>query len=246
MKKRHRISGHEEAESTERWLVSYADFITLMFAFFTVLYATSERDLDKTKKFQESIKQFLVKAGSFGGSGDQIKQGEKFETTIDPPIQTYQKSTVASAKIEDDVTEQIEKQFSQEFINRFIIDLTSDDYGARIVLSAQPIFKNDSDNLQTDAVVFLNLMGKILQSFQRKIVVEGHAQSEDVDKARNLSARRSDAVIRFFTRTDKSRASNYVSIALGNQRPLVTPDDPNSDRLNNRIEIRVLTDDSPF
>ena len=71
-----REAGHE------RWLVSYADFITLMFAFFAVLYATSEKDLAKSKEFQDSIKRYLIKAGSFGESGQQVNQGEKNNTLL--------------------------------------------------------------------------------------------------------------------------------------------------------------------
>jgi chemotaxis protein MotB len=47
---------HEEHENHERWLVSYADFITLLFATFTALYAISSADLAKFKKFGESVK----------------------------------------------------------------------------------------------------------------------------------------------------------------------------------------------
>ena len=50
----------EEPESNDRWLVSYADFITLLFAFFTVLYATSNQDIEKAKKFEDSIKKAFV------------------------------------------------------------------------------------------------------------------------------------------------------------------------------------------
>ena len=48
---------HEEHENHERWLVSYADFITLLFAFFVVLYATSTQNIEKEKKFEDSIRQ---------------------------------------------------------------------------------------------------------------------------------------------------------------------------------------------
>ena len=47
---------HEEHENLERWLVSYADFITLLFATFVVLYALSQVDLSDYTKLQDSIK----------------------------------------------------------------------------------------------------------------------------------------------------------------------------------------------
>jgi len=49
----------EEHENHERWLVSYADFITLLFAFFVVMYATSNSDLTKQKKFESSLKESM-------------------------------------------------------------------------------------------------------------------------------------------------------------------------------------------
>src|SRR5690606_19888767 len=64
----------EEPENHERWLVSYADFITLLFAFFVVMYATSSANEEKQKEFEDSIKVNLHLAGSAGsGTSNQEK-----------------------------------------------------------------------------------------------------------------------------------------------------------------------------
>ena len=93
----------EPDNSHERWLVSYADFITLMFAFFVILYATSERDAEKAKKFQNSLEKFLIKAGSFGETGAKIEQGEKNFSVIEPPIQSYRQSAPDQTKLVDEI-----------------------------------------------------------------------------------------------------------------------------------------------
>src|SRR6188508_1403296 len=54
---------HEEHENHERWLVSYADFITLLFAFFTVLYALSQQDKTKYKDAVENIQRAFTQSG---------------------------------------------------------------------------------------------------------------------------------------------------------------------------------------
>ena len=59
----------EEPESHDRWLVSYADFITLLFAFFVVMYATSSNNQEKQKSFQESVRANLKLSGG-GATGD--------------------------------------------------------------------------------------------------------------------------------------------------------------------------------
>lgn len=58
----------EEHENHERWLVSYADFITLLFAFFVVLYSISQVDLKKLAKAKKSLGATFSGAADFGGS----------------------------------------------------------------------------------------------------------------------------------------------------------------------------------
>src|SRR4051812_33167997 len=90
---------HEEVEESgqDRWLVSYADFMTLMFAFFAVLYATSQKDVEKSKEFQDSIKRYLIKAGSFGETGAQLNQGKRANSPIEPPIETFNPEKIEAA-----------------------------------------------------------------------------------------------------------------------------------------------------
>ncbi|NDD04157.1 MAG: hypothetical protein EB078_04575 [Proteobacteria bacterium] len=80
-KKKH----HEEHENLERWLVSYADFITLLFAFFTILYALGQTDKSKYKQAVESIqKSFTTSGGIFPLKGNPF-------TPFDKPADTGSK-----------------------------------------------------------------------------------------------------------------------------------------------------------
>src|SRR5476649_452341 len=75
----------EEHENHERWLVSYADFITLLFAFFVVMFASSQADKGKAKQVSESVKQAFENGGVsgtvaavakvLGGTVDDVGQG---------------------------------------------------------------------------------------------------------------------------------------------------------------------------
>src|SRR5438045_9650044 len=109
--KRTGSSSHNDSENQDRWLISYADFITLWIALFVILYATSERDVEKTKGFQNAIDKYLIKAGAFGESGAKIEQGEKNFTVIEPPIQTYRQNK-PDRKLMDAVEMSIEAQLS--------------------------------------------------------------------------------------------------------------------------------------
>ena len=75
---------HEEPENHERWLVSYADFITLLFAFFVVMYATSSNNQEKQKSFQDSVRMNLKLSGNGPATDAGNDSGEKSIDAIIP------------------------------------------------------------------------------------------------------------------------------------------------------------------
>ena len=101
----------EEHENLERWLVSYADFMTLLFATFVVLYALSQLNVNEFKKVEESLrKAFSVQSLLDGGSGV-MSQGESIvdanaaNSVIDSLMMEF-----ISQKYEQESYEQIKKQ----------------------------------------------------------------------------------------------------------------------------------------
>src|SRR5437588_213625 len=58
-----RKKAHAAHENHERWLVSYADFITLLFAFFVVMFASSQTDKARAKQVADSVKEAIEKGG---------------------------------------------------------------------------------------------------------------------------------------------------------------------------------------
>jgi len=79
---------HEEHTNHERWIVSFADMMTLLFALFVVLYALGKVDVAKLKKVQESIKFAFNVAGS-GKTKDQglfDKQSGAGDTQLPVPL----------------------------------------------------------------------------------------------------------------------------------------------------------------
>ena len=81
-KKKH----EEEHENHERWLISYADFITLLFAFFTILYATSQKDIAKAEEFQRSVQKAFRSFVDFGGLMGKFVSTDSQTQLLPPPI----------------------------------------------------------------------------------------------------------------------------------------------------------------
>src|SRR5207248_7017629 len=86
-----RRNKHAAQENHERWLVSYADFITLLFAFFVVMFASSQADKSKAKQVSEAVREAL-ETGKFGGAvagllGRTMNANKKNpDKNIPPPI----------------------------------------------------------------------------------------------------------------------------------------------------------------
>ncbi len=235
----------EESESgTERWLVSYADFITLMFAFFVILYATSDRDKEKTKRFQESVEKFLIKAGSFGESGARVEQGEKNFAVIEPPIQTFRPNKPDDTKLMDSLQNEIESKFTEAERKKFLLDLSPEDKGVRIVLSGAEIFSGDSAKLSPAAVKFVDHLAGILKASQKRVMIEGYVTSREhgeYPSTWDLASARSVNLLRYMIRTVGFPEKQLAASTYGDSRT-----EGRKVAGNDRLDLVVYYNDSEF
>ena len=112
-KKKH----HEEHENLERWLVSYADFITLLFAFFVILYALGQSDKAKYKEAVESIQRAFQSAGGVfplrGSPFTPFNKGADKGSIVPPSSRDSGKYSVADAALMDRVRQQVQGMFEK-------------------------------------------------------------------------------------------------------------------------------------
>ncbi|NJL24026.1 MAG: OmpA family protein [Calothrix sp. SM1_5_4] len=240
-----RSDANEEHEAgQERWLVSYADFITLMFAFFAVLYATAEKDAGKSREFQESIKKYLIKAGMFGGGAStQIQQGQKYNSVIEPPIPTFGREKPEATEALDHAEAFMESQFTSEERSKYIIDLTVDEWGVRIVLSGAAIFADKSEKFNESALPFLAKLSGLLAATKRKILVEGHVARGESGAFRSgwdFASARAVNMLRYIQKTQTLDAAALAAVSLGDSRPLFHGGKAG---MNSRLEIVLLNSD---
>ncbi len=251
---RRRREEESEHEDRERWLVSYADFITLMFAFFVVLYATSEKNLGRAEEFQESINKYLIKVAGgvgVGGAPQTAYQAQELDTAIEPPLPTYPRASPAARQAQRQMEIFIESELSREDIEAGILDIALDDYGVRLSLSSLYLFERESAQFNPEALGLLNRMASMLRRLDRKMIVESHTGSEPLKTSRypshwELSSARATSLIRYLARVHQFEESDLIAVSYGSQRPLKPGSGPESERLNNRLDLLILTDDSPL
>lgn len=241
------MSDHEDEGGHERWLVSYADFMTLLFAFFTVLYATSEKNAEKTQTFQESVKKYLIKAGGAAGPGvAQINEGERNNTVIEPPIKTFRDRERAEAATPLENAETFVEGLNAEDRRRYVADLTSDEWGVRMTLPAAPLFSGASDKFRPEAMAFLSQLGELVVKSKRRLLIEGHAAPGERGGTRSpwdFAAARAVNVLRFLARSADIKPEHLAATSFGDARPVFKEGDP---KRNARVELVILNADAPF
>ena len=233
---------HEDHENHERWLVSYADFITLLFAFFTVLYATSQQDAEKAKKFEESIRKYMGSIFSGTGPGSGPGGNVASQAPIETPIQNLADHRNTAAAVEAFIAEYLEKNMTEEDRKKVVADIVPDKNGVRVRLASAALFSPGSATINGKALPALQAMSHLIKESGHQVVVEGYtdheaAQTKDFPSEWELSAVRATKVVRLLVERMGVPAKQISAQGYGSQKPLA----PGSTaEQNRRIEIYLL------
>lgn len=226
MRKRYRTI---ESDNPDRWVVSYADFITLMFAFFTALYAISQVDLWKLERFSGSLRDAMK-------TGDVSKKTET--TTI---IEGVKPIYIGDIQLERNVKEILNKA---GFIEGVTISASSK--GIYISLSDLAVFDKGSASLKEDAKHLLTLIADIMKNTGNYIVVEGHTDNLPTRGSQfstnwELSTGRAASVIMYLINEHGIPPERLSASGYGEHRPVATNSTPEGRNKNRRVDILFLS-----
>lgn len=235
---------HEEHENHERWLVSYADFITLLFAFFVVLYATSSADQAKQKEVETSIK---ASFGGMGGQGDDLQamRNRRYIRELDG---AFPPKSASAIEVQNYVENRLEEEMGDDK-DETVTGVRHDVMGVRIQVAAEKLFPSGSAELLADSMSALDKLGRMLKDSDRRIIIEGHTDDEPIKNEKfpsnwELSASRATKIVRYLVARFKIPASRLAAVAYADQKPVV-PNTSDANRTRNRrIEILIVTGNS--
>ena len=244
---------HEEHENHERWLVSYADFITLLFAFFVVMYATSTNNQDKQKSFEKSVRVNLKLTGG-SGNGSQNSDGgegllgsgsESKDALI--PLEGFPRGK-GPAETADYVNRFVEKKTDEDTKSK-IQEIKHDSVGVRIALASAQFFNVGGTKLKVTALKALDQIAEVLKDNDRRIIIEGH--TDDMPIAKNdffetnweLGALRASTIVRYLIKYHKIDPSRLAAISYADTKPIATNETEEGRAKNRRIEIYIVLDD---
>ncbi|HQW51593.1 MAG TPA: flagellar motor protein MotB [Tepidiformaceae bacterium] len=226
----------EAPENHERWIVSYADMLTLLFALFVVLYATSDANPQKLQSVRYSIDQAFsvgVLQGSNGASPIFDSGGG-----LTPSISEIKSNNLAG------LTETLDG-FAEANNIEGKIQVRSDADSITISLADNLLFDSGSADLKPGSQDVLLLVASALSGLPNQMRVEGHTDDIPVnspDFATNweLSAARASRVLRFLSEQGGIKADQLFLAGFADTQPVGDNATPEGRALNRRADIVIL------
>lgn len=227
---------HPEHVNHERWLVSYADFITLLFAFFVVMFATSQVDTQKVGRFTESF-QKAVGIDVFPENGKTMLGGNAAiaATTVNGKGQEMLPMELEELRATfEKKTERAEMTGVEVIVRRNELVLR---------LADNVVFDSGTDEIRGPARTVLSRIAADLKARHVAIRVEGHTDDRPIKNARfhsnwDLSTARATAVVADFigARIEPERlsAAGYAEF-----HPLASNATAEGRAQNRRVDIIV-------
>lgn len=225
---RRKNSNHQDSKDNhERWLISYADFITLLFAFFVVLYATSTVDNKKQNDFENSVKKYLLGATFVGTNAKSgTHKNQKNNAILENPIKKYSNTSAIIVRLHEEVSTQVENKIPSKMIIKYIKNIQNDDRGVQIILNASEVFKKNSAQVFKSADLFFSILVEILNFSESQIIIENHLIGTENPKPFQdiwqLSSARSTKLAQKLINDHGVKPDKVIPIGFANARPQVT------------------------
>jgi chemotaxis protein MotB len=231
---------HEEHVNHERWLVSYADFITLLFAFFVVMFAVSQVDSNKVGRFAESVR-VATNLGPFDQAGAPVPSLEN-ETGGGRTNLTKNDRTNADGFFTG-LRAQLEVSLKDSLMHgRSKLVETTD--GLVIRLKDTAYFDSGSAELRLQNLGDLEAVARALRALPVPIRIEGHTDPTPI-KTRifrsnwDLSGARAASVLQLFVA--RGLSEDRLSIAgYADRRPVTSNDSVEGRQQNRRVDIVLI------
>ncbi|MCB5195619.1 flagellar motor protein MotD [Deefgea salmonis] len=238
---------HEEHENHERWLVSYADFITLLFAFFVVMYAISSVNEGKYKvlsnslvdafKPQQNPPAVQLDNQAIKGSPPQIKLAPQ----TSPNNPKLEQQTQKMKGMANDLRESL-----GSLIDQGKVKVTQSKRGIAVEISDSILFDTGRADLQASSEDALSTIADLVKGSDNLIQVEGHTDNQPIRAGQfpsnwELSAARAASVVRLFEQAGVA-PQRMAAIGFGEFRPMDTNDAAQGRAKNRRVTLNILAD----
>ncbi|WP_086931376.1 flagellar motor protein MotB [Agarilytica rhodophyticola] len=227
-----RRSPIETKVNHERWLISYADFITLLFGFFVVMYSISQVNENKYKVLSDTLESTFSNIVDSGIKDTDSNDIEGFNNNSN-----LAELTELSERLKESLSSLIDDDAVSVFANEEWVEIT---------LNANILFTSGNAELAKDAKKLLTSVADILVPYDNAIAIAGHTDNLPISNTRfqnnwALSSARAVSVVNLmsFQGINPERLS---AVGYGEYRPIVSNDTAQGRIQNRRVVLRVGRD----
>lgn len=244
-----RQSRRQNEENHDRWLISYADFITLLFALFVVLYAMSKVDEAKYKVFGTSLN-FAFGSILLGKPGvtepNQAPQSEQ-EQLLKALVDKRNERLAEQQRKYNEQMQSLVKNLNQvmaPLLKNELVNVTQTPRGVVVDINASALFEPGEAALQRGAARTLGAVAKILEAGTEAIEVEGHTDDIPIftpvfPSNWELSSARASSVVRLFI--DQGVAAERLrAVGLASYQPIGSNETAEGRSRNRRVSVIIL------
>jgi chemotaxis protein MotB len=239
----------EEPENHERWLVSYADFITLLFAFFVTMYALSSVNEGKYRVLSDSLVQAFRNV-TVNTSGAAIAPSASM-VAVKPVAAAVRKDPKAEERRR--VARDKMRNMARDILAAMAplvqdgkVRVTETARGVTVEINASVLFASGEASLAPSAVRALHAVAEIMAATEFPVTVEGHTDNTPIATSQfpsnwELSVVRASSVVRLFVDAGV-QPGHLTATGYGEQRPVADNATPEGRARNRRVSVLI---DSP-
>lgn len=238
-----------EGENHERWLVSYADFITLLFAFFVVMYSISSVNEGKYKVLSKALGTvFGVEQPSVQMPDAAVDAvlSQPVTVPLDPTRERLRREAVRAlqkAASQQRVYDELAISL-QEWTDRGLVDIRMNGDRIEVDMKARLLFSSGDVRLSADAMNALRQVARSLVAIPNPIQVEGHTDNVPIANAVyrsnwELSAARAASVVQFL-QSQGVDPRRLAAVGRGEYHPIADNNSEEGRARNRRVTLLIL------
>ncbi|HYD79780.1 MAG TPA: flagellar motor protein MotD [Paucimonas sp.] len=238
----------EEPDNHDRWLVSYADLLTLLFAFFVVMYAISSVNEGKYRVLSNALGTAFGRTDTSIGP-PAIVIDPKAAPVLPRPLPRSRGANEAALKREKEHMTGMARDILKALaplISQGKVRVTQNNHGVNVEINASVLFAQGEAGLTDESSQALRAVAQVLKNDTHAVQVEGHTDNVPIRNAAfpsnwELSAVRAGSVVRLFV--DNGIAEGRLTaVGHGANRPVAPNDTAEGRQRNRRVQIMILSD----
>ncbi|HEY3940343.1 MAG TPA: flagellar motor protein MotB [Bryobacteraceae bacterium] len=242
-------------ENHDRWLVSYADLVTLLFAFFVVMFASTQTDKTRAKQISEAVQKALHEgstppkvAAILGGTVDDKGRGNAMlrGPALSQPEKTPELAAFPHALNLAAAGELLRSKLARE-IEQGSVEVHVEERGIIIGLNAAVFFPSGGDTIDERVYPTTAKVAAVLNQLPNALRLEGHTDSLPINNARfrsnwELSAARSIAMLRLLNERYGVDRRRMAVVGYADTLSADSNDTEAGRRKNRRVDIVIVSD----